>query len=199
MKKIIIVIGVVILGLVIYYSARHPEGTEGSKALDSSQAQNDTVMTPEEKADAEATKASIQSNPAPARYVNSKYSFSFNKPEGYTVGILPGDNGGETLIVQSNNGDVKSAFQIVITPLDEPMKLSPNLIKSEIPGTSIVNPFEIKIDNVGNGIMFESNNDAFAGKSYEVWFNTSDKLFQITSYKEFGAELQKIIGTWKFN
>ncbi len=199
--KIIIGAGVVILlgliGYQMYRSYRHPEGTEGS--IDSSQAQNDTILTPEEQQVAD-TKAAVSSAKQAQRYIHPTLGFSFGKPEGYTIGAIPGEAGGQTLIVQSVTppSSPNDGFQIVITPLDAPMELTPNLIKSELPGTSVNNAKAIVLDQQGKGLMFSSNNAAFGGQSFEIWFTTATHLYQITSYASFASELQTIIGTWRF-
>ncbi len=147
-------------------------------------------------------------SPAPTRYTNAKYGFSFEKPAGYSIGAVP-DAIGETLVVQSGatplvpstpegNAVKGLGFQIYITPLDEPVELTPAFIKTDLPGTSVVNPLKIKLDDKADGIMFESNSSAFGGKSYEIWLTYNGRLYQITSYASFAEELKKIVGTWKF-
>ncbi len=143
--------------------------------------------------------AAVVSTVSAARYVHPRLGFSFQKPEGYTVGLLKGEDGSETLVVQPASAvSVKKGFQIFITQLDAPIDLTPNLIKSELPGTSVINAQKITLDSKGRGMMFESNNDAFDGKSFEIWFSDGIALYQISSYAAFSADLQRIIGTWKF-
>lgn len=200
----------------------------------------------------------LQSSPA-ARYVNKRYGFSFDKPEGYTVGAMA-EGEGEIILVQSDKTDTTytsdttdtthktepsdtsdttyapdksySGFQIFISRLeqlldsagsnqDKPMELTPQFIRENLSGTAVNNPQAIILDGKAKGLMFDSNNEAFGGRSFEIWFvadlpNTSDRsdtsdktytsdttypylLYQITSYADFAPKLQKIMGTWKFN
>jgi hypothetical protein len=150
---------------------------------------------PEEEMEIQETKEAIQEDVKAQRYENKKYGFSFEKPEGYTVGAIR-DDLGEILLVQ--NTDAKSGFQIYITPTDGATTLSPEQIKIDLPGTSIGAYKIIKLDGKGDGLMFESNNSAFAGASYEIWFTYKGYLYQISSYKNFKDDLQKIINSWKF-
>lgn len=144
-------------------------------------------------------KAAVSQNTAAARYTHPGLGFSFEKPEGYVVGSIPNQDGTITLIVQPT--DLKrnqEGFQIIASALDGPLELTPTLIKSELPGTTVSNPQKIVLDEIGKGIMFTSNNEAFGGKSFEIWFVASGHVYQITSYAGFASQLQSIIGTWKF-
>jgi len=203
MRKILsIIVVVVVVGIIIAV-------VNNSGKLDSSDstAPGSTPLTAEQQKALEQDKAAVVSTTTASRYVHPRLGFSFEKPEGYTVGAIRGDDGSETLIVQSaNSGSAQNGFQIFINPLDEPLEITPNVIKSELPGTSINNAQAIELDGRGKGMMFSSNNDAFGGKSYEIWFinpepsgvGAAGHLYQITSYAEFASQLQKIIGTWKF-
>lgn len=128
----------------------------------------------------------LQSAPAAARYVNKRYGFSFDKPEGYTVGALA-EGEGEMVLVQPSriNTDMKtrintekSGFQIYITPLDQLVELTPDFIKKDLPGTAVNNPQAIVLDGKAKGLMFDSNSEAFSGDgstgspqgSFEIWF-----------------------------
>lgn len=165
----------------------------------------------------------LQPSPAAARYVNKRYGFSFDKPEGYTVGVIA-EGDGEMILVQSNRSDMsdttdttykpytsdttykpytpdksQSGFQIFINQLGQPIELTPDFIKKDLPGTAVNNPLAIVLDDKGKGIMFDSNSEAFGGQSFEIWFVYNEYIYQITSYASFGDELKKIIGSWKFN
>lgn len=193
MKKIIIIVGIVVVaGLVI-------ASTRSNPGKDSSQAQNDGApLTVEEQKVVEQDKAAVVSTTAAVRYTHPRLGFSFEKPEGYTVGSIKGDDGSETLVVQPSGGNAKQGFQIFINPLDEPLDLTPQTVQRELPGTAVDNPLRITLDGVKNAMMFGSNNESFGGKSYEIWFATNSYVYQVTSYAEFAKQLQQIIGTWKF-
>lgn len=196
MRKILFVIaGVAVVGIILAVAVTKKDSPVG--------AQDDAspVLTVEEQKEVEQDKAAVVSAPAAARYVHPRLGFSFEKPQDYTVGALKGDDGSETLIVQPTVGDAKKGFQIFINPLAEPLELTPSVIKSELPGTSVNNAQAIVLDGKGKGMMFSSNNEAFGGKSFEIWFTdggAGSHLYQITSYASFATQLQQIIGTWKF-
>ncbi len=215
---VIIVLALAIGGFVFYslYKTRTAAALDDSNATTTSNSAPDAA---EQEANAQA-EAAVNSNPAPLRYENKQYGFSFDKPEGFTVGALHED-AGDSILVQpsapavtaSSSAAVQdpahSGFQIYISALDAPMELTPDLIKTEIPGISVNNAERINLDGKGKGMMFYSNSDSFGGKSFEIWFvvspdktnptNKTDLLYQITSYASFAPQLQKIIGTWKFN
>jgi len=141
----------------------------------------------------------IESSAKAVRYTHPMYGFSFEKPDGYTVGSFNDGQGGETVVVQKTSNDVaKSGFQIYIYDALEPVELTPQLIKEELPGTNVNNPKKIILDGAP-GIMFDSNSSSFEGSSFEIWFIHQGFVYQISSYSEFASELQNIIGSWKFN
>jgi len=164
----------------------------------------------------------IESVPQASVYTNTDYGFSFQKPEGFVVGVIP-EAEGEVVLVQqaapsSNSpfptrgepsrtkgstpqggGISHSGFQVYVTPLSESVTLTPNFIKSELPNILIKDPKAIQLDGKANGIMFASNAEAFDGSSYEIWFVHNGHLYQATSYAQFAEQLKEIIGTWKFN
>lgn len=193
MKKILGVIAIVIILFILVRTF--------SSVTPTTQVPDEEVSVPltaEEQQGVAEQKAAVSSSTQSGRYTHPVIGFSFEKPAGYTVGVVPGSDGSQTLIVQPKSGNLRQAFQIVISPTEQAIDLTPNLIKTELPGTSVSNAQKILLDSRGKGIMFASNNDAFGGKSYEIWFSTDTHLYQVTSYGEFGAQLQGIIGTWKF-
>lgn len=190
---VVILIGVVVLGYKAYQSYT-PDRSDTSYRSD----QAAVAPTAEEQKTLADTKAAVSSDTKAVRYSHPTLGFSFEKPEGYTVGAIPGENGAQTLVVQPTSGAATQGFQIVISPLDAPMTITPALVQKELPGTAVGNPKNIVLDKVGKGMMFSSNNEAFGGKSYEIWFTTSTHLYQVTSYASFASQLQAIIGTWQF-
>ncbi len=157
------------------------------------------VQTPEEKQQLAEQKAALAASTSAIRYEHPTLGFSFEKPAGFSVGAIPGENGGQTLIVQpTSGGSAKQGFQIVISPLDGPMDLTPAFIKEQLPGTTVSGAQKIVLDGVGKGLMFSSNNETFGGKSFEIWFTAQNNVYQITSYQDFSKQLQGIIGTWRF-
>lgn len=193
MKKLFILIGAVAV-IVIAVAASRMAPTTGA---DSVSAEPAVPLTAEEQQVINESKQAVVAAPQAARYVHPRLGFSFEKPQGYTVGSIGGADGAETLVVQPTSGDVHKAFQIYISPLDTPISLTPEFIQKELPGTAVNNAKKITLDG-NSGIMFGSNNDSFSGKSYEIWFTGKGQLYQVSSYGDFAGQLQQIIGTWKF-
>jgi len=196
LRTYLIVFLVVLLGFAAYQLRLHTTATQN--AADTSAA-SDEAVTQENAVSVAQQKAALSQSTAAARYTHPQLGFSFEKPEGYTVGSLPGENGTITLVVQpSHAAGSKEGFQIIASSFDGSFDLTPATIKKELPGTAVVNPQKIVLDEIGKGIMFSSNNEAFGGKSFEIWFTAKNYVYQITSYADFAAQLQAIIGTWKF-
>jgi hypothetical protein len=131
------------------------------------------------------------------KYVNSFYGFSFEYPKEFTVGQF-GDGAGESIVLQSAGSSARSGVQIFVSPVDSPIELTPSVIQKELPGTEVKNAKKIELDGKAKGIIFESNNPAFDGKSAELWFYYSGNVYQVTSYPEGANKMTEIMGTWKF-
>lgn len=188
-KLIVTVVGavIVVIGLSVY-----GPGQPADQEVSESQA-----LSAEEQALVDTQQAAVENSTKALRYAHPDLDFSFEKPAGYTVGSL-WDGELETLIVQKGSA-IEESFQILISPLAEPIDLTPSLIKSELPGIAVVNPKKITLDGEARGLMFTSNNEGFGGKSFEIWFSTETEVYQITSYAAFAQQLQNIIGTWTFD
>lgn len=179
------IIIILLLGLGIFFSLK-----SNLKDLPTGEAEVQEKTEEETKQD----KATLETPVTATRYENTKYGFSFEKPSGYTVGVLR-DDFGETLLVQ--NAKISSGFQVYITPVDGPVVLTKEQIQKDLPGTAVINAKTIKIDGKADGLMFESNSSSPG--SFEIWFAYQNYLYQVSSYKDFGVELQKIINTWRFS
>lgn len=130
------------------------------------------------------------------RYEHKNPDFSFEKPDGYVVGVT--EQEGNKVIVVSNKTDSSAGFQVLISQLPGVAELTPSYIQAELPGIAMQDPKAIVLDGKGKGVMFSSNSEAFGGKSFEIWFIADGYVYQVSSYASFAAELQNIIGTWKF-
>lgn len=185
------IIIILLLGLGIFFSLK---STPPEEKLDATQE--------EVRQEVEADKETLKTPVTATRYENTKYGFSFEKPDGYTVGVIR-DDFGETLLVQ--NAKISSGFQIYITPLDGPTVVTKEQIQKDLPGTTVVNSKALTLDGKASGLMFESNNSSMPGGSFEIWFiypesveGVTAYLYQVSSYKAFAPELQKIMNTWNF-
>jgi hypothetical protein len=194
MKKIFSIAGIVVVAALIGYGAYRSTTGPGN----GESAAQPAPLTVEEQRQADLDKAAVSSQPQAERYKHPRLGFSFEKPTGYTVGSIKGDDGTETLVVQRSGGEIQTGFQIYISELTEPLEITPAVVKSELPGTSVSNAQKIVLDSIGKGMMFESNNESFGGKSFEIWFTGKGSIYQVTSYLTFTEQLKAIIGTWKF-
>ncbi len=134
---------------------------------------------------------------AAKKYTNSAYGFSFEYPKEFTVGQFY-DGEGESIVLQSASSSSRLGMQVFIAPTDLPVELTPSLIQKELPGTLVKNPQKIELDGKAKGILFESNNPAFDGKSAELWFYYGGNVYQVTSYPEGAGKMTEIMGTWRF-
>ena len=141
-------------------------------------------------------------------YKNSQYGFSFQKPEGYTVGEFDQDEGKMILVQMSkmpldtknavSKGILDIGFQILISPFDEAdAVITKARINKEIPDMKVENSAEILVAD-SKGLQFESNNSAFSGKSFEVWFVRGTDLYQISGYIESEQVIKDTLNSWKF-
>lgn len=140
-------------------------------------------------------------------YTNSKYSFSFKYPKGFTVTNFQEGEYGETILV--NKQGSKDSFQIFISPFDEPGPLTKERILADVPDMKIENPEQRLLKNGVPGLIFFSE-EASLGKTREVWFiypvRSSDSngayngyLYQISTLAELDKWLAEILSTWKFH
>ena len=162
------------------------------------------------------------------QYENSQYGFSFQKPEGYTVGEFDQDEGKIILVQVSKTvfdtknamprGTLDTGFQITITPFDEmDTVITKARINKDIPDMKVENSKEISItgkDTQGSpmytkGLEFESNNATFGGASAEIWFvyPVRDKdsngvrganLYQLSGYHDSLPVMESVVQSWEF-
>jgi len=131
------------------------------------------------------------------KYTNETFHFSFNYPEEFKI-TEKKDATGQTIIV-TNPNDSREGFQIMITPFKDPVNtLTPDRIEADIPDLFITDVFNISIDSVAKGLMFESDNPDFDANSREIWFVYKGSLFQVSTYLKNDILIRNILGTWKF-
>ncbi len=135
------------------------------------------------------------------RYVNPNYAFSFVLPVGFTTTSLDDtDEGGEAVTtVLIEDASKKRGVQIVISMWDEPAEeLTHERVKRDIPGMRITDSATRTISSIGNVIEFGSDNEAFGGKSHEVWFVAHGNLYQVSTNEGNTAIVSDILSTWNF-
>ena len=151
------------------------------------------------------------------QYKNAEFGFSFEKPEGYTVGEFDQDEGKMILVQMSkmpldtkntvSKGIFDIGFQVLITPFDEPDEvITKARINKDIPDMKVENSKEISVagkDTQGSpmytkGLEFQSNSSAFGGASAEIWFVHGANLYQLSGYRESLSVMESVIQSWKF-
>ncbi len=128
------------------------------------------------------------------KYENAKHGFGLTMPEGFTSRESSA-NGSDTIVFENAKAE---GIQIVISPYDDIKILTKAMIESDIPDMQVLDPQPVEIGNANTGLAFRSDNDAFNGKSREVWFVFNRELYQISTYERLDELLQKMFATWTF-
>ena len=123
-------------------------------------------------------------------YVNEEYRFSFVVPRGFVV--WEAEN---IVVIEDGSGN---GVQIVITPLSENISvLTEERIKADITDLVVYQSKPVEIGG-HTGLAFKSDNSAFDGASYEIWFVFESQLYQISTYKHLEPLTQTMVSTWEF-
>jgi len=141
-----------------------------------------------------------------SEYISTKYGFSFNYPQDFTVAEFGEGEDGDTIMVQKQGS--KDAFQIFISPFDEPGPLTKERVLEDLPDMVIKNPEQRVLKNGAKALIFFSEEPSL-GEIREIWFiypvSGADSngvhngyLYQISTYKELDSLVAKILETWKF-
>lgn len=125
-------------------------------------------------------------------YLNQKYNFSFNIPDGFDTREF--DEDGNHVILLEGGG---KSIQVLISDYDEGNNLTVDRIKKDLPDMKIESPKEIKI-NGGGGVLFKGDNQEFGGETLEAWFVYGMNLYQVTTSVDQIENLNVIITSWKF-
>jgi len=127
-------------------------------------------------------------------FLHQNPNFSFQKPKGFTIGEVDEGEGSRSIIVQ--NTDTGLGFQIFVSSFDENISvLTESRIRQDLPALIIDKPQKIQVSG-SEGLAFVSQNQSF-GKSREVWFVHKGFLYQISTYIESEALLQKVLETFE--
>jgi hypothetical protein len=129
-------------------------------------------------------------------YSNSKYNFSFKYPKGFTVANFQEGEYGETILIRKHGA--KDAFQIFISPFDEPGSLTKERILKDVPDMVIENAENRILKNGAPGLIFFSQEPSL-GRTREVWFIHNGYLYQVSTYVELDRWLANILSTWRFH
>ena len=113
---------------------------------------------------------------------------------------LPSENGGGASVPPLNErgGQEGLGFQIFISPYNETEEFSKEVILKADPKMKIEND---KIISLGaeeiSALTFDSSNDS--GSTHEVWFVADGNLYQATSFQQYGEEMERILGSLRFD
>ena len=128
-------------------------------------------------------------------FTHQNPNFSFQIPEGFTVGQID-EAAGKSIFVQNINTGL--GFQVFVSPFNENINvLTEERIRKDLPALVIEKSQKIQI-NGSEGVAFVSQNQAF-GRSREIWFVYNNFLYQMSTYIESEALLQKVLDTFEIN
>ncbi len=171
-----------------------------------------------------ANPAPSPNNPAPSNprpklsktYYNKELGIYFNYPEGFNVSGFAEGDAGYTILAQKPNA--KESFQIFVSDFDEPGPITPERVKKDVPDMVIEDPKQVLIGMFSTS----SNNNNFSssgveklpsgkipaliffgkseslGRTREVWFVHSGKLYQLTTYADLDSLIGPILETLRF-
>jgi hypothetical protein len=120
--------------------------------------------------------------------------FSFNYPAGFSLNLLPDEDGGEVILVQ--NQDRTLGFQIFSLPFDEKGPLTQERIQRDVPDIVMAQVAPISISGNDSGITFVSNDTGIENR--EVWFIYEGRLYQILTSVNTQNLLEEVLNTWRF-
>jgi len=127
------------------------------------------------------------------KYVNKTLGFGFGHPPGYSASTFSSDPESTTLLLQ--HPDKRASLQVVVTQLDEPINLTADYIRQELPEYPVNNPEPVRLGGKKRGVVFASQNEKF-GQSREIWFTRNQVLYQISSYKAFDPFVKAVFSSF---
>ena len=144
-------------------------------------------------------------------YTHPDYGFTLRYPAGLKLGKFP-EGEGEIILLQGANAPLTKGdggiegFQIFISPYKEKEEFSKEVILKADPKMRIENDKAISLGAEEiSALVFDSVNDsgapsaALGAGTHEVWFVADGNLYQCTSFKEYGEEMERILGSLRFN
>src|SRR3989338_149335 len=128
-------------------------------------------------------------------YRHTPVGLEFTYPSEFRVSAMEEEDV-DVILVQGEG--VSSVVQIVITPSDDPGPITPPLIEESVPEILINNPIQIMLSNEINALSFLSNNEAFNGASFEVWFYFAGHVYQLSTYLTNKLLAESIVASFSF-
>jgi hypothetical protein len=132
-------------------------------------------------------------------YLHSDNSFSFMIPGDFTFSPLTetNDKGEESeTVLFKGNSDARN-FQVHISTWDSPEGVTITKIQQDIPDLVIDNPEQVAVAG-GRGVTFLSHDVGSTLITREIWFSYGEKLYQVSTYKDFDQTMVDILSTWKW-
>ena len=127
-------------------------------------------------------------------YTNEQYGFSFSYPKGLVYKEFDEGAGAQTIVFQKPN-DIKTGFQIYVTPYAEKTITGERILYDASGAVSDLKEEYLRDDFIV--ATFESDAPIF-GKTREIWFLHGGYLFEVTTYAELDEWLRGIVKTVKF-
>lgn len=129
-----------------------------------------------------------------ATYTDAQYNFSLSYPAGYRIGRFT-EGEGSTFVIQDNKG---VGMQLVVTPFDEDIALTPARIQQDLPDMPMSDVREVSLPTAKiPAVVFKSSGGGF-GESVELWFVHEGYLYQASSYLSQLTFLEGVMGTFHF-
>lgn len=176
-KPISIIIGVIVLIVIVWFFLTFRTGHN--------QESSDQVYT---------IPGSVSTKQA-RTYTDSDLSFSFTYPNDFTAKASGQPSSRLVLVSSSVDGQ---EFQLYVIPFgDAPSSVTPERIKSDVPGIDMRNAKMITVAGGGQGVSFLSTVDGVDGDVRDVWFALNGHLFQWSAPVGSEATMQAAISTLK--
>ena len=128
-------------------------------------------------------------------YTHPDYGFTLRYPGNLKLGKFP-EGEGEIILLQGTSAN--EGFQIFISPYNETEEFSKEVILKADPKMKIENDKTIALGTEEiSALAFDSSNES--NPTHEVWFVADGNLYQCTSFKQYGGEMERVLGSLRFN
>ena len=192
---IIIIIVVIVLGGAVFFlfNKKFPQTAQVSNSINEYPSVSDSI-------EQSYNIAPSKENKENKIYTDLQYNFSFQYPKDFTATKFQEGEEGSTILVQKtpSTGSGQAAFQIFISPFDEPGPLTAERVKQDLPDLIIKNPEQRVLKNGAKALIFFSEEPSL-GQTREIWFVHNNFLYQISTYKELDSLVADILSTWEFH
>lgn len=128
-------------------------------------------------------------------YKNDKYGFSLHYPQGLIFKEFDEGAGAQTIVFQKPN-DVKTGFQIYITPYTE-ATITGQRILFDVSGAVS----DLKEENIRDDFLVATfiSEASILGKTREIWWLHGGFLFELTTFASLDGWIRDIVKTVEFS